>query len=350
MKNRKVQLTLILTIILFSLMLLPAFPSLFNKLYQNGFFPALTWFIRLFSGLFSFALSEIIYLLLLIFLPYLLFRKIRTADKKNYFNVLYPLIITILILLIIYNLVWGLNYKRDRIGLQLGLKKTEINQEKLILLNQFFIKKTNDLYAKQIRINRAHEDLVQETKLSYMELAKIYAQFNYTNPAIKATLFPKLWSNLGVEGYYNPITAEANINSSIKPWVKPFVMAHEVAHQFGIAYEDEANLIGYLASKENPKPDIQYSAYYSMLRYLLIEVANHDPESYKALYYSIDPGVLAHYEQERKFWESHNESLSQAMNITFDNFLKWNNQDDGIKTYAQITQWLWDIHKKEIEK
>ena len=69
-------------------------------------------------------------------------------------------------------------------------------------------------------------------------------------------------------GYYFPFTMEANINGRMEALNKPFTMCHELAHTHGYLYEDEANLIGFLACLTSGDPAFVYSGYLGVLYYV----------------------------------------------------------------------------------
>jgi hypothetical protein len=101
--------------------------------------------------------------------------------------------------------------------------------------------------------------------------------FRYQNPCLKSVLNSWMISKIGIEGYYAPLSGEANMNMNLPDFVKPYVSCHEIGHQLGIAYEDEANLLGYLTASNSPDVNYQYSANYEMLRYILFEIRMKSP-------------------------------------------------------------------------
>ena len=50
---------------------------------------------------------------------------------------------------------------------------------------------------------------------------------------------------MGFSGYLNPFTLEAHINSTLPKISLPITIAHEMAHQNGIAAENDANFMGF---------------------------------------------------------------------------------------------------------
>ncbi|MBQ3791305.1 MAG: DUF3810 domain-containing protein [Lachnospiraceae bacterium] len=84
----------------------------------------------------------------------------------------------------------------------------------------------------------------------------------------KTFFFSDFISQQHMMGYYFPFTMEANINGRMETLNKPFTMCHELAHTHGYLYEDEANLIGFLACLSSEDPVFVYSGYLGVLNYV----------------------------------------------------------------------------------
>ena len=327
-------------------------PTLVLNYYSTLIYPIISICTRWLSSLFPFALGDILYvclILLAIWQIFLLIKKRKSLKKADRFIIPLKTLNIVFILYISFKLLWGLNYSRPSISTQLAITDKKYNVKELILLSNFFIDRLNELQPK---INPKQTYTLKEIKeksvLSYQKMAKKQAFFQYPAPSFKGALSGWATSTIGIEGYYNPVTGEANINMLLPPWVLPFVACHEISHQLGVAREDEANLVGYLAAVNSDDANFRYSANYNMLRYLLLEVRMKSPEDYEALYTKITPGVLANFKAESDFWRSYNSQMSGYMNVAFDKFLKLNNQRKGIKSYQNIVIWLWNVHKSEV--
>ena len=68
-------------------------------------------------------------------------------------------------------------------------------------------------------------------------------------------------------GYLNPLTLESHVNKNIPAFNYITTAAHEMAHQLGIAAENEANFIAFYTSINNPDPFIKFSGYSFGLKY-----------------------------------------------------------------------------------
>ena len=324
-------------------------PTLVLNYYSNGLYPILSTSLRWISSFFPFALGDILYVSLIIFALraiFLLFKKRKSLTKKDRFIIPLKMLNKIFILYIAFKLLWGLNYARPSISTQLSIGDEEYTVKELVLLSNFFIDKVNEL---QPRINPKQTYNIKEIKeksvLAYQKMQQKQPFFNYAAPSFKSAISGYISCKIGIEGYYNPLSGEANLNMLLPAWVLPFVACHEISHQLGVAREDEANLVGYLTAVNSGDVNFRYSANYNMLRYLLLEVRIKSPADYEALYKRITPGVLANFKAESDFWRKYNSQMSGYMNVAFDKFLKLNNQKSGIKSYQNIVIWLWNYHK-----
>lgn len=329
-------------------------PSLVQKYYSTGLYPYISAALRFISSIFPFAIGDIIYLLLIGFAIYKVFSFIKNRKKliKKH-RILVPLQVLnfFLLLYIIFKIAWGLNYSRPGISTAIGIGHEKYSVTELVKLGQFFITKTNTLKKLQGKIPvYGLADLTKKSAEAYENMAKKNKVFSYPNPCLKIVLNSWLTSKMGIEGYYAPLSGEANINSNLPDFVKPYVSCHEIGHQLGVAYEDEANLLGYLTAANSRDINYQYSANYEMLRYILFEIRIKSPKDYIMLYKSLLPEVLADFKTEKNFWRQYNGEMFAYMDATFDRFLKLNNQKKGINSYQDIVIWLWNIHKAEIAK
>ncbi|WP_426328297.1 DUF3810 domain-containing protein [Pedobacter sp. R-06] len=328
------------------------YPGLVQKYYSTGFYPHISSALRFISSIFPFAIGDIIYALLIGFVLYKIVRFYRRRKSlKRQDRILVPLQVFsfFLMLYIIFKIVWGLNYSRPSISEELGIGSEKYNVKELVVLGDYFIKKTNALKLKQGKIPAyTNKELESKSAEAYLLMSRKNKLFRYQNPCLKPVLNSWVISKIGIEGYYAPLSGEANMNMNLPDFVKPYVSCHEISHQLGIAYEDEANLLGYLTASNSPDVNYQYSANYEMLRYILFEIRMKSPEDYKTLHATLLPQVLADFKTEKEFWRKYNGDMFGYMDAAFDSFLKLNNQKKGINSYQDIVIWLWNIHKKEL--
>ena len=328
------------------------FPSLVQKYYSTGIYPYISSSLRYISSIFPFAIGDIIYLLLIAFALYKIFRFFqnrKSLTKKHRIIVPLQVLNFLLVLYIIFKIVWGLNYSRPSVSEALGIGNEKYSVKELVLLGDYFVQKTNNLKIRQTKITAySIHDLEKSSSKAYDLMEKKNPLFQYKNSCLKSVLSTWLTSKAGIEGYYAPLTGEANMNMALPDFVKPYVSCHEIAHQLGISYEDEANLLGYLTASNSPDVNYQYAANYEMLKYILFEIRMKSPQDYKLLYDKLSAKVLTDFKTEKEFWRKYNGDMFGYMDAAFDSFLKLNNQPKGIDSYQDIVIWLWNIHKNEL--
>lgn len=144
--------------------------------------------------------------------------------------------------------------------------------EELTMLRDHVVAKCNEL-SKQVERdengNVIYSGDMEQTAIEAMQsLGEEYAQLAGYYPRPKEIGASEFLSQQKMQGYYFPFSMEANYNSVMHIMNKPSTMCHELAHVKGFIYEDEANLIGYLACVNSEDIVFQYSGYLSVLNYI----------------------------------------------------------------------------------
>ncbi len=239
---------------------------------QNIFLPYQKFRAILLSHI-SFSLGDILYIFIiigiLIFIVYCIIYFKRCLQKKaNWSGFIFPTIITILSIYLIYFFSWGANYNRQSIWKP--QEEHQWSKDKLVLLNNFLIDKLNSL-----------EEIPGTYDLSTInqEIRTVY-QNEYGNKIpyleVKPSLFSNLIFHLGIQGYYNPISGEAQFAKQLPSFMWGFVIAHEMAHQAGIAAEGDANMMAYVICMKSKIDHLKYSAYFNLFLYANKELSKMD--------------------------------------------------------------------------
>lgn len=343
----------VLLFLLSGFVFLAGMNSLFiEKFYADGFYQLSSVVQRFLSAFFPFALGDFLYLLLVLYALRSIYRFLRKLSQKKLksedrINIPVQLLNFFLILYLVFKILWGLNYSRPTISKRLGISNEKYTTTELVLLGEYFIGKLN-AFQHPKKENYRIDELESKAKEAYDLMKNTNAFFQYRSPSVKAVLNSWVVTKIGIEGYYNPLSGEANVNMKLPAISLPFVTCHEIAHQLGIGREDEANLIGYLVAIHSTDENFRYSAAYNMLRSILFEIRIKSPEDYQRLYASINPETIKDFKAERAFWQKYNSDMYGYMGVALDSFLKLNNQHKGTDSYQDIVIWLYNIHKKEL--
>ena len=241
---------------------------------------------------------------------------------------------------------WGLNYYRLPLHRTLKIKNTYTTEE-LVLLTSTLIKKSNHIHSELVNNDSLKVDykfkktfLLRSTIDGYKQLSVDYPKLTYEGHSLKRSLYSIPLTYMGFNGYLNPLTNEAQVNTQILRYKIPTTASHEIGHQLGFAKENEANFIACLATMNHNDPYFQYSGFTFALRYCLNELYVRDRAKADELIKTIHPGILANYKEVRDFWETHKNPIEPFFQVTYNGFLKANNQADGMKSYSYVVALL----------
>ncbi len=324
-----------------------------EEYYSNGFYIFISRTLRILFGWLPFSIGDLFYTSVIVWLLAWLVRSIRTIFKRHltkqkllagFLNFLGG----ILAVYVVFNAFWGLNYNREGIAFQLRLRPQPATQSDLFRLTQTLLQKVNAARKNlpdQVHY-LSHQQSFTEALAAYQQAEKKYPFLQYRFNSVKPSLYSLAGNYLGYSGYYNPFSAEAQVNVKMLPFTVPYVTCHEMAHQLGYATEDEANFVGYLAARSSPDPQFQYSVYYDLFNYANDELFFYDSTAARNNYRQLDTLVKRDIQSERLFWLKYQNAIEPVITLLYGNYLKANNQPAGMKTYSHVTAWLIEYQKK----
>lgn len=347
-KLKQFSLLFILSVIVFAIGLNSNWVEQF---YARGIYQFTAPVQRFVSGLIPFALGDFLYLILILYVirwGYRFYRKFvqKQLKRTDGISISLQVLNFLMLLYLIFKILWGLNYSRLPIARQLGISNEKYTTQQLVSLGKYFITRLNTLEQVKKK-NYTIGQLQQKAKQAYDSMKQKNAFFSYSVPAVKPVLNSWAITKIGIEGYYSPLSGEANVNMRLPLPALPFVTCHEIAHQLGVAREDEANLVGYLVASNSSDPYFQYSAAYEVFKNILFEIRLKSPEDYDQLYKTINKVTISDLAADRAFWQKYNSAMFAYMDVAFDRFLKLNNQPKGTDSYQDIVGWLYNIHKDD---
>lgn len=140
-----------------------------------------------------------------------------------------------------------------------------------------------------------------------------------------------------ISGVFTYYTAEANLNVNYPDYSMPYTMAHEMAHQRGIAPENEANFVAFLVCMESDDPYIRYSAAMTMLEYVLDAMYTASYDDYNDFASEIDLRVRGEMIGFSEFFERYRDSVaSNVTEVVNDTYLKANGDKAGSRSYGMV--------------
>ncbi|MBZ9778839.1 DUF3810 domain-containing protein [Psychroflexus sp. CAK8W] len=273
------------------------------------------------------------------------FRKLRTRflEAVAFLSLLYFL----------FHLFWGFNYYRLPLHQSLGIS-TYYTKEELHEFACDLIQKTNTLHSElvshdslKVEFEFTQNQLQQSVFEAYKRSENEDLQMPYRVENVKKSLFSLPLSYAGFSGYVNPFTNEAQYNYKIPKYKLPTTIAHEIGHQLGFSKENEANFIAAIITMEDENQFLRYSGLTFSLKYSLNDMYRKDPLLSEALIEELNPGVMKNYKEVQEFWQAYSGPVELIMETVYGNYLKVNNQPQGIESYNYVVALLVNYYQQK---
>ncbi|WP_209550051.1 DUF3810 domain-containing protein [Flavobacterium sp. CG_23.5] len=349
--KRKYILPIFLLIQIIVLQIIPYYPENVEQFYSNGLYPIISKSSRIAFGNIPFSLGDFIYFILISSMLLWFWNK-RKNWKSEWKNNTLSLLSFVSVFYFFFHLLWAFNYYREPLFEKMEIKK-EYSDADLLNFTKKLIIKTNTIQSQLTKNDSLKvvfpysQDQVFEMNLNgYKNLAVLYDYFNYSHLSTKKSLFSLPLTYMGFSGYLNPFTNEAQVNYLGPMYTFPMTANHEMAHQMGYASESECNFIGFLASVKNDNLYVQYSGYSLALRYCLGNWQARNEKIQKQLLTTIHPGILKNYKESTDFWNEYQTPIETGFHVFYDNFLKMNQQKDGLESYNKYVNLMVNYYKK----
>ncbi|MEO6521058.1 MAG: DUF3810 domain-containing protein [Mucilaginibacter sp.] len=347
----KVVIIAALALIWLLMLLFMHYPDAIERFYSGGLYIGICWVLHPALNMIPFSVGDVLYIVLIIYCLYALIKIIRWLLLKRFKAVLIyllKLIIGLQTLILAFYLLWGLNYFRPSAAKRLNLQDTSYTYEDIKSVTLMLIDSAN---ATRARLTAT--DLLQDNPAIYQiavkaidTLSKTTKGFSAIQPHIKPSLLTWFMNYLGTAGYYDPFTSEAQLNYQMPVFLRPFTACHEMTHQMGFGAEDEANFGGFIAGVGSHNRLLRYSAYYSSMQEFMFAVYRKDSLDYKQLRTKLSPLVLRDRKTDRLYWKNFESKAGIFSSVLYDNYLKTNNQPQGLKTYNRMVRLVMAWYRK----
>ena len=234
---------------------------------------------------------------------------------------------------------WGANYYKEPLAKTWGLRH-EHDTVKLAEFDSILVSELNTFVVGYHDLNLGDVNKIAVNNY------RLYTDTRLTRFGlnIKHSFFGYFLERVAVEGYYNPFTGEGQVSSRLPAFMLPFVVSHEMAHQAGIAAEGDANLMAYAVSKTSDNPAFKYSADLNVWLYIDRRLRRKDSVLADKYKNQLNALTLNHTDILDSLSDLYDNDVSAYTAEMYDNYLKMQQQKDGIKSYSSIVlnAWLWE--------
>ena len=320
-------------------------PHLIDIYYVSLLYPIISKVNQSLWARFPFSVGDLGYTLFGVFLIWQLFRTpLRHLVRR--------LLTLLTVLMFLFYTLWGMLYFKTSLRIQKDING-EISTELLYNTTKFYANQVSHLH-KALSVSSDEKIALPQSNRELLAIATKGMEASTLRPEnmhgkAKATLFPTLLSYMGFAGYANPFTHEAQVNT-LQPKLSVLTTScHEIAHQWGYAAEDEANYIGIKASVDSDQPLLEYAGSLLAFRYLINSLYRADKEAAEELLNELPKGTRLHMVEMRAFWQKYQNPFEQVFEKSYDQYLKANQQQAGIKSYSLVVGLLVDDFAVNLE-
>jgi energy-coupling factor transporter transmembrane protein EcfT len=358
-----VWLLMALAILVFSF-----FPDAVATYFSFGLFQYIGLGLRSLTGDIKMPIGEYVYLVLIIILIinsilglYKLKNKINTESfRTNLFRFGKQLTLKLVQLYVVFMLIWGLNYQKSSPAKSFDLKMdtsyTEVQLDSLSLYLMKELNKTRQILSDSVIEKTEVDQVFRNSILNYRLVKNKFPQLHLEKPILKEAAFPSWGDYLGYLAFYQPITGEAIVRTDVPLLTLPYTSCHELAHQMGYASEAEANFIAFVVATESSDALLRYSMLLQMFTYCQSEhlgfiAKTGNFEKWKTIVNRnkamLDPKVIGDRKKIKDFFIQRQHLLLPASTSLYDQFLQWNKQAKGIKSYDEVLLWVLAYNKSK---
>jgi len=349
--KRKYILPLFLLIQIVILKIIPFFPKFIEQLYSNWIYVFISKFSRIVLGKIPFSIGDCLYFILILFALKWFWDK-RKFWKAEWKNNLLTILSVLSIFYFFFHILWALNYYREPLFEKMSIERDYTDAD-LLTFTKKLIAKTNAIQSQitkndslKVVFPYSQNQVFEMNQNGYKNLSQEYDFFTYSHLSSKKSLFSLPLTYMGFGGYLNPFTNEAQVNYLGPMYSFPMTTNHEMAHQMGYASESECNFIGFMSSIKNDDLYIQYSGYSMALRYCLNNWQIRNENTFDQLLKTVHPGILKNYKESQDFWKQYQTPIETVFHAFYDNFLKINQQKDGMDSYSKFVNLMVNYYKE----
>jgi Protein of unknown function (DUF3810) len=243
------------------------------------------------------------------------------------------------VLIVLFYALWGFNYKQvslqDKLGFNLGnvtqedvrlefLRATAVLRNEAEHLQDGF---TNDEVISGLPVtdNDLRPDV--ETALAELQLPH-EGRVRVRQPWPKGFLLR--WNTAGI---YIPQTGEGHIDKGLLSVQKPFTIAHEMAHGYGVTDEGACNFIAWLACSKSTDPWVRFGGAFTYWRYTAAEMPSDSVALVMHTFPPVVPRALTLIKENDKRYP---DLLPQIRDAIYSSYLKRHGVKGGLRSYNYV--------------
>lgn len=308
--------------------------QVWDQWYYRGFFPVLR---QAFDFLLGWSPLPMVYLVI----GLILYRVILWSSRwrKGWVYQLSHALGGLAAMVTLFYVMWAFNYGQVSLQDRLGFDFSQIDQQ---IILQEFDRATNALVdaANALPSTFQTDEAITGAFISdHMLRDDVEAALSQLNMPCQGRvrvrqLWPKgLLLRLNTAGIYIPHTGEGHIDKGLLSVQKPFTIAHEMAHGYGVADEGACNFIAWLTCTISKDPWVRFGGALTYWRYAAAEMPS---DSVDTVMLSLPPVVTSSMALIKINNNLYPDILPQVRDAIYSNYLKRHGIAGGLRSYNEV--------------
>lgn len=270
----------------------------------------------------------------------------RTAWKGTLLSFAVYALCVVSAVVVTADYIWGVYYYADGLQERSGIRAEPVTAAELERVTRYA---AAQLAAEADGVPRDENGLFSASRAEILALGEtVYDHIAEELPALryedrppKPVFFSRVMSHLRLTGVYFSFTGEANVNMDCPACFLPSTVAHELAHQRGIASEKECNFAAVLASTTADSPLYRYSGWLFAYLHLSNALYSADRESWQSIRDGLPESVRRDLAANNAYWQPFRENgVSEGYQQLYDGYLKNYGESEGVESYGLVVELL----------